>query len=233
MRGTKLRSHAAPKPSADPPAASPSNICVVHPTNLRKLVVPAFRKKKHVFISRTTPAAGSRSSGPRASRERARSRARDGAGARGLRYASDDSCLIDTCMVKQGRARGARFRKHRFVQQDDERGGRASGNTSARGVARRDESRRGASVVEASRQASARAFAGSRARDGRVERRRAGRILTTTRYFSCPCTTRIRGSTSWRTRRTSRWSTRRKSTSPRTGSYRRRSRSRRSKSRPS
>ena len=80
-------------------------ICVVHPTNLRKLVVPAFRKKNthvHVFISRTTPAAGSRSSGPRASRERARSRARDGAGARGLRYASDDSCLIDTYMVKQG-----------------------------------------------------------------------------------------------------------------------------------
>jgi hypothetical protein len=31
-------------------------------------------------------------------------------------------------------------------------------------------------VVEASRQARARAFAGSRARDGRVERRRAGRI---------------------------------------------------------
>ena len=54
--------------------------------------------------------------------------------------------------------------------------GRASGNTSARGVARRDESRRGASVVEASRQASARAFAASRDRDCRVERRRAGRI---------------------------------------------------------
>jgi len=103
VRGTKLRSHAAPKPSADPPAASPRATyawCIPLKFEEAGRSGVSAKKTRSRFYFPYDPGRGFAVVG--ASRERARSPARDGAGARGLRYASDDSCLIDTYMVKQG-----------------------------------------------------------------------------------------------------------------------------------